>query len=227
MAESIRVLLIDQPLLSRRCLGAYLQRQRGLRVLADTGSGKAGLALARTQRPDVVIVEPAVPEGGRDLIADLTQSNPGGAVVALTDGTGESGVISVAQALQAGARAYIEKACEPGDLARAIHRVAHGEVVVSVKAEAIATEVTAGGLASPPGPSLTSREREVVRLVAAGFTNAEIARTLCITEHTAKGYLAQMLRKLELGNRVQLATFALQQGLGPPAGLGAPAATPG
>ena len=216
MAEPIRVLLIDQPTLSRRCLGMYLQRQRGLRVVAEAGTGPAGLSEARAHLPDVVIVEPGVQDGGRELISDLCDAVPDGAVMALANSGGEAAGTSVGQALQAGARAYLEKDCEPDDLARAVHRVARGELVVSVKAEGMAQDVAPSGVIPPNAPSLTSREREVLPLVAAGCTNAEIARTLCITEHTAKGYLAQLLRKLSLENRVQLATFALQEGLGPP-----------
>lgn len=222
MTESIRLLLIDQPTLARRCLGVYLQRRRGFDVVADAGTGADGLTLTRAHQPDMVIVEPGVQGGGVELVAELCRIIPDGAVVALTDSGGEVGAISVGETLQVGARAYLEKGCEPEDLVRAIHRVAVGKVVVSARADAMAAETTTGAVGTPSAASLTSREREVVRLVSAGMTNAEIARALCITEHTVKGYLAQMLRKLEFDNRVQLATFALQQGLGPKSDTPAP-----
>jgi DNA-binding NarL/FixJ family response regulator len=214
-AESVRVILIDAPTLHRRCLAAFLQRRRGLQVVAQAGTGNDGLALVQSLKPDVVIVEPSVSNGGTELIAQLSQAVNGGVVIALTDSAREAGAISVGEALQAGARGYLDKYCEPEDLIRAIERVRLGEVLVSAKAEAVGHEAPAGGSAGPDGPPLTNREREVVRLVVEGRTNADIARAMCITEHTAKGYLAQILRKLAVDNRVQLATFALQQGLGP------------
>jgi len=162
-----------------------------------------------------VIVEPFVSNGGTELIAQLSQSVPGGVVITLTDSAHEAGAVSVSEALRAGARAYLGKYCEPEELIRAIERVRRGEILVSAKPEAMGHEAPAGRSAGPDTPPLTNRELEVIRLVAEGRTNAAIARAMCITEHTAKGYLAQILRKLALDNRVQLATFALQQGLGP------------
>ena len=214
MTESIRLVLIDQPTLLRRCVVTFLQRRRGLSVVADSGSGARGLALARSHNPDVVVVEPDVPEGGRDLIVELCRTIPNGVVVVLTDSSADVSGTSIGQALQAGARAYLDKGCEPEDLVRAVQRAVAGEIVVAANPRAVAPAVNAAASMSAAAALLTNREREVVQLVAAGFTNAEIARTLSITEHTAKGHLAQILRKLELGNRVQLATFALQQGLG-------------
>jgi two-component system, NarL family, nitrate/nitrite response regulator NarL len=214
MTESIKLVLIDQPTLFRRCVVTYLQRRRGLQVVADSGSGALGVALARSRSPDVVVVEPNVPEGGRELIVELCRAIPNGAVVVLTDSDRDVSGTSLSQALQAGARAYLDKGCEPEDLVRAVQRAAGGEVVVSANPKAVASDLNTPGVLSGTGGALTNRQREVVRLVAGGFTNAEIARTLSITEHTAKGHLAQILRKLALGNRVQLATYALQQGLG-------------
>ena len=214
MTESIRLVLIDQPTLLRRCVVAYLQRRRGLQVVADCGSGALGLALARSNSPDVVVVDPDVPEGGRDLIVELCRAVPKGVVVVLTDSSADVSGTSISQALQAGARAYLDKGCEPEDVVRAVQRAVAGEVVVAANPRSVAADVNAVAPMSATAAVLTNREREVAQLVAGGFTNAEIARTLSITEHTAKGHLAQILRKLDLGNRVQLATFALQQGLG-------------
>jgi two-component system nitrate/nitrite response regulator NarL len=215
--ETVRLVLIDAPTLSRCCLAAYLERRRGLHLVADAGTGEAGLALVQSLKPDVVIVEPSVANGGTELIAQLSQAVPGGLVITLIDRAGLAGAVSVSEALHAGTRAYLEKYCEPEDLIQAIERVRLGEILVSAKPEAAGHEAPAGASARPDGPPLTNREREVVRLVAEGRTNADIARAMCITLHTAKGYLAQILRKLALDNRVQLATFALQQGLGPSA----------
>ncbi len=214
MTDSIRLVLIDQPTLLRRSVVAYLQRRRGLCVVADSGSGALGLGLARSHIPNVVIVEPDVPEGGRDLIVELCRAIPNGVVIVLTDSSASASGTSISEALHAGARAYLDKGCAPEDLVRAVQRAVAGEVLVAANPKAVAPDVNAAASTNAAASLLTNREREVVQLVATGFTNAEVARSLSITEHTAKGHLAQILRKLGLANRVQLATFALQQGLG-------------
>ena len=205
--EPIRVVLVDHPGLSRHGLVALLARRRGLRVVGEADTGMEALALARTVQPDVVIVEPAVPGGGLKLIAELCREVPRCAVLVLTEPTNDD---AVGGALKAGARGYLQKSCEPEDLVRTIERVHLGELVVAAHNAPV---LNGHGRSQGSPDGLTDRELEVIRLVARGRTNPGIAHELGITEHTAKEHLANILDKLGLENRVQIATYAVQRGL--------------
>ena len=207
MREPIRVLLVDHPGLSRHGLVALLTRRRGLRVVGEADTGTAALALARAVQPDVVVVETSVPEGGLKLVTDLSREFPGCATLVLTETSSDP---AVSGALRAGARGYLQKSCEPEDLVHTIERVHLGDLVVAARPSPFHND-HARPQAPPEG--LTDRELEVLRLVARGRTNPSIAQELGITEHTAKEHLANILDKLGLENRVQVATYAVHHGL--------------
>ncbi len=164
--------------------------------------------------PDVVLLDPAVPDGGASFVSDLCAEVPAAAVVVLTTRTREG---SVAHMLRQGVRGYLEKSCDLEAVVHCLERVHAGEIV-------IASSLTEGvpqdfeSFRAGPSSSLTRREQEVLGLVADGLTNGEIARQLCITEHTVKSHLAKILGKLRVDNRVQLATYATEQSIrgGPP-----------
>jgi DNA-binding NarL/FixJ family response regulator len=223
MAHEIRLLLVDTPTLARRCLAALLNRRRGLRVIGEAASGPDALAAAQALAPDMVVVEPAVPNGGAQLVAALCRQVPGRAVLVLAQ-PGDD--VAASRALQAGARGYLIKDCEPDHLVRTIERVNAGELVVAPEAARVMLREFAGEEArgAESGDALTAREREVLGLVAYGRTNPGIAQELSITEHTVKGHVAKILRKLRVDNRVQLAAYATQRRLGESVGL--PGATP-
>ena len=206
-SEPIRVLLVDHPGLSRHGLVALLSRRRGLRVVGEADTGTEALALARALQPDVVTVETSVPGGGLKLVTDLSRALPRCATLVLTEPSSDP---SISGALQAGARGYLQKRCAPEDLVHTIERVHLGELVVA----AYPTPVPNGHARSQASPEgLTDRELEVLRLVARGRTNPSIAQELGITEHTAKEHLANILDKLGLENRVQVAAYAVHHGL--------------
>ena len=214
MPEPTRVLLVDNSALFRRCLADQLNHQPDLQVVGDTATGADAVAQARALQPDVVVLDTAVPEGGLRLVEDLCRETPRCAVLVLALGDEEGGA---GQALRAGARGYLQKDSESsefGDVVRAIKRVQMGELVVAPTAvEAVLRDLRGESAREPGLGGLSPREHEVLRLVAQGRSNAEIARALHITEHTVKGHLAKILRKLALANRVQLATYAMQHGL--------------
>jgi DNA-binding NarL/FixJ family response regulator len=127
--------------------------------------------------------------------------------VVLTEASTDPGV---GGALQAGARGYLQKSCDPEALVRTIERVHLGELVVAAQAAPL---LNGHGRPHARTEALTDRELEVLRLVARGRTNPGIAHELGITEHTAKEHLANILDKLGLENRVQVATYAVHHGL--------------
>lgn len=211
MPEPIGVLLVDGQTLLRRCLVTLLGRRRDFRVVGEAATGDDALAQARVLKPDVVVVDPDVPRGGAELVSELCRELSQCSVVVLTGGGGSG---EASRVLRAGARGYLEKTCQLEDLVRAIQRVRLGELVVAPAAAGAVFHHADGHPGHGAGQErLTGRELEVLRLVAQGRTNPEIARELTITEHTAKGHLAKILAKLKLDNRVQLATYAMRQGL--------------
>jgi two-component system nitrate/nitrite response regulator NarL len=209
----IRVFLVDGPTLNRRCLALALSRKRRLQVVGEAADGSHALAEAPATTPDVIVVDPSVPEGGPTLVADLSQQSPQSAVVVLTQGGDES---AASRALQAGARGYLQRDCEPEALFQAIDRVYHGELVVAPAFAETALTSLGGKPARASGSlDLTGREMEVLHFVALGQTNQEVARELFITEHTVKSHLAKIQGKLGLTNRVQLAAYATERGMRP------------
>lgn len=210
MSSPLRLLLIDTPALHRRCLAAFLSRRRGIRVVGDAASGEGGLGQVQSLRPDVVLVEPEVPDGGSTLVANLHAAAPECALVVLTLGSDES---SVRRTLLAGARAYLRKDCEPQELVRVIERVAAGELVLGRGVSESILLIEDDHPHGSPLEGLSERELEVLRLIAQGLSNPEIASALCITENTVKGHVTRILDKLGLENRVQIATYALSHGL--------------
>jgi two-component system nitrate/nitrite response regulator NarL len=207
LREPIRVLLVDHPGLSRHGLVALLTRRRGIRVVGEADTGVEALALARAVQPDVVIVETSVPGGGLKLVTDLSRELPGCATLVLTETSSDP---AVGGALQAGARGYLQKTCDPEDLVHTIERVHLGELVVAAHAAPV---LNGHGRSQVRSEGLTERELEVLRLVARGRTNPGIAQDLGITEHTAKEHLGNILDKLGLENRVQVAAYAVHHGL--------------
>ncbi|HEY3115691.1 MAG TPA: response regulator transcription factor [Chloroflexota bacterium] len=209
MPDRIRVLLVDSPTLLRKCLATLLGRKRHLEIVGDAGTGPDALAQARALSPDVVLVDPSVPEAGPALVADLCSQTPALAVVILT---AEAKQGTVARLLHHGARGYLEKDCDVEAVAQCIERVYAGEVVIgSPSPEALTQDLAA--FRDADQASLTGREVEVMRLAAVGRTNREIGLQLCITEHTVKSHLARILGKLGLDNRVQLSIYANQKGI--------------
>lgn len=205
-------MLVDASTLLRRSLAALLGRKRRLRIVGEASSGRQALADVAASQPQVIVVDPELPEGGPTLVAELRRGFPACEVIVLSPGADGA---SASRALQAGARGYLQKDCEPEALVDAIYRVHDGELVVSQAVASAVVQDLGGGQARREGStSLTRREIEVLGLVAHGHTNQSIARELVITEHTVKAHMAKILSKLGLENRVQLATYATEHGIG-------------
>jgi two-component system NarL family response regulator len=205
--DPLKVLLVDRPKLFRRCLAACLSRRRRVSVVGEAEDAAAAVDAARQLQPDVVVVDTEIADSGPGLVADLYTAAPRATVVVLTLGSEES----ARQLLLAGARGYLRKDCEPEDVLTTIERVSAGELVLGPGATGLIFAQPADEYArTSPAQGLSAREIEVLALVAAGAPNREIARELYITENTVKGHVRTLLRKLALDNRVQLATYALQ-----------------
>ncbi|MET7424653.1 response regulator transcription factor [Dactylosporangium sp. NPDC005555] len=215
---TVSVLLADDQALVRAGFGSLLRRTRDITVAGEASTGDEAVRQARRLRPDVVLMDIRMP--GLDGIAATGQivADPGLAgtrVVILTTFETDENVFA---ALRAGASGFLTKEVEPDELRRAVRVVAAGEALLS---PSVTARVIGRFAHRPAGPSpttdrlsvLTPRELEVVRLVAAGLSNEEIARELFISPLTAKTHVTRAIAKAGVRDRVQLVILAHACGL--------------
>ncbi len=210
----VRVMVVDDHTLFRRGLIALLSADARLRVVGEAADAAAALARAPALAPDVVLLDNHLPGAtGIDALPGLREAVPGVRVLMLTVSEDER---DLARALAAGAAGYLLKTAEADWLVSAILRVVDGESVVSP--EMTSKLVAALRQASAPAPAapadaLSPREREILRELARGGSNKEIARALDIAETTVKVHVQNVLRKLDLPSRVHAALYAVEHGL--------------
>lgn len=213
-APAIRVLLVEDHELFRQGLDEML-RGEGFAVVGQAGRGDDGVALALRARPDVVVMDlnlPGLPgaEATRRIVAEAPEVR----VLVLTISTGS---VELLDALLAGARGYLVKGAPLAELARGVRAVAAGELLLGrTVADEVLDRVRRGspGGARPPGiGDLSERERDVLRLMAAGRDNTEIAGELQVSLTTVKHHVSNVLEKLGVENRIQAAVAAVRDGL--------------
>jgi len=212
----IRVCLVDDHDLVRAGLKSLLDLAADVEVVAEAADGAAALEAVRASRPDIVLLDVRLPRiDGLGVLRALRREGFGGAVVLLTT-FDEDEVLEAG--LAAGARGYLLKDASFDDLLAALREVAGGGTYV----HAGARERILGGLERLGGPAgkegrtrddLTDREIEVLRFVARGFSNAEIARILDVAEGTVKNHVSSLLSKLGVRDRTRAALAALSRGL--------------
>lgn len=211
---SVRVLVVDDNVLFRDGLVSLLRQVAGIDVVGAAASGEEALRRAPVLRPDVVLMDLAMPslsgvEATRRLLAEM----PAVAVCMLTQSEQESDLFA---AVRAGARGYLVKSVNVEDLSRAIHALAEGGALVSPH---LARDLmTAFQRLAPPAEGvgtekLTAREREILGHVGRGLSNQEIADELVIAENTVKVHLRNILDKLQIHSRAHAAAIAAQAGL--------------
>ena len=213
---SIRVLLADDNALFREGMASLLERCGLVQVLGVAKDGAEAVRKASLLRPDVVLMDLSMPLGGGvEATRRILEERPEQAVCMLTVSEQESDLFA---AIRAGARGYLVKTVALEDLCASL-KVLHdgGSVVTPHLAARLMEEFAKLAQGMREGPSeaekLTSREREVLELVARGASNKEIANQLVIAENTVKVHLRNILDKLHLRNRQQAAAFAVQEGL--------------
>jgi DNA-binding NarL/FixJ family response regulator len=213
---TIRVLLVDDDDLMRAGLTAVLSSDETIDVVGEAPDGRAAVERAIELRPDVVLMDVRMP--GLDGIAatrELLAVSPDVRVVVLTTFEQDDYIFG---ALSAGASGFLLKRTRPEELIAAIHTVAAGDSLLSPSV----TRTVIQRVAGQPAPDataearldeLTARERDVLELIARGFSNGEIAATLVIEESTVKTHVRHILRKLRLRDRVQAVIFGYESGL--------------
>jgi len=222
MTEAVRILVVDDHTLMRRGLTALLSRDATLQVVGDAADAGSAQRRAAELQPDLILLDNHLPGvNGVDAIPALRQAAPAARIVMLTVSEDEA---DLAAALRAGASGYLLKTIEGDALCTAIQRVMRGASVVAEEmtdklvaayrgAAAAPAEATAPPAPASPIEQLSPRERDILRGIARGASNKEIARELGIAETTVKIHVQHVLRKLGLSSRVQAAVLATAQGL--------------
>ncbi|KGD86706.1 XRE family transcriptional regulator [Achromobacter sp. RTa] len=217
----IRILLVDDHTLFRSGVRLLLQRQPDFEVVAEAGDGVEGLKRAKELKPDVVLLDLNLPGlSGLETLQLLTQDLPSCAVIILTVSEEAD---ELGQALRDGARGYLVKNIDAEALTAAIRRAAGGEPVIADSMTAKLVEQFRGqasqsGLAAQAQGAgdrnrLTARERQIVQWLARGASNKVIARELDVSESTVKIHVQNVLKKLNLTSRVQVAVYAVEHGI--------------
>lgn len=210
----IKVLLVDDHKIVRQGVRAYLQTLADIQVIAEADSGSAAITAVEQNQPDVVLMDLEMP-GDMDGIAatrQIRKLRPETQVIVVTSHHQDEYIFP---AVRAGAISYLLKDIEPDELAAAIRKAAQGEAVLDSRVASRIVQELQGLRKDEVNPftELSEREFEVLRLIAAGKSNAEIAETLFIGESTVKTHISNILKKLHLDDRTQAAVYAWQQGI--------------
>jgi len=214
---SVRVLIVDDQALVRSGFRMILEARDDLEVVGEAENGAQALELARVLAPDVVLMDVRMPVlDGVEATRRLLESGSGARVIILTTFDLDEYVF---EALRAGASGFLLKDVQPAQLADAIRVVASGEALLAPSVtrrllDRFAASFDASEIKPPPElDSLTPRELEILRLIAGGLSNAEIAAELVVSETTVKTHVSSVLRKLQLRDRVQAVVLAYEAGL--------------
>jgi DNA-binding NarL/FixJ family response regulator len=203
----IRIVLIDDHKLLRAGLRSRLEKETDVSVVGEADTADMGVVVARRLQPDVILLDLLMPrKGGYDALPELAKVAPEAKVLVVSSQAAPS---SVRQALSAGAAGYLPKRASDGELLTAIRNLARGSGYVDP--DLGAQLVVSNG--APALEPLSDRERDVLHLLALGYTNQEIGKKLFISVRTVDTHRAHIMRKLSLETRAELVLFALANGL--------------
>jgi len=209
--ETIRILLADDHTILRASMRIWLEQECDLRVIAEAGDGREAVRLALETRPDVILLDIGMPLlNGIEAARQILRDHPDAHILMLSVHEQED---QIREALAAGALGYLVKDCDPHELIAALRCVARGEAVLSSPITRLVAEdaLRWGDLPAPAANGLTCREREVLQLIAEGYTNRQIAEILGVSVKTVETHRLNLMRKLDLHDRGELIKYAIQK----------------
>ncbi len=208
-----RVLIVDDHAVLRAGLRALLSDDSGFEIVAEAGDGATALAIAEKERPDLAIVDVSLPDmGGVELTRHIRSALPSTRVLILTVHE-DDGLLR--EALRAGASGYIVKRAASSELLNALRSVTRGEIYVhpAMMRSLVRDAAPQGSVTASSPESLTRRELDVLRRIARGYTNRQIAEELELSVRTIEAHRANLMGKLGLQSRVELVQFATDHDL--------------
>ncbi len=213
--EPIRVLVVDDQELFRRGLTMLLAVEPGLEVVGEAGDGAEGVTLAESAAPDVILLDVRMPKkSGIEACLAIKESVPSAKIIMLTVSDEEADLY---EAVKSGASGYLLKDSSIEEVAQAIRVVADGQSLISpsmaIKLIDEFKQMSRPERETGPALRLTERELDVLRLVAQGHSNKEIASRLFISENTVKNHVRNMLEKLQLHSRMEAVMYAVRENL--------------
>ena len=219
--EPIRVLVVDDHALFRRGLEMVLAQEEDIRVVGEAGDGAEAVALTQQLTPDIVLMDIRMPQrgaisGGIEACTAIKDVAPTAKIIMLTISDEEADLY---EAIKAGASGYLLKEISIDEVATAIRAVAGGQSLISPSMASkllseFATMIKKGEERHQvPAPRLTERELEVLKLVARGLNNRDIAKQLFISENTVKNHVRNILEKLQLHSRMEAVVYAVREKL--------------
>ena len=205
--EPTRIVLVDDHAVVRAGLRMLLDADDRFEVVGEAGTGRDGLELVEVRRPHVVVLDLGLPDvDGLELVGDMQKKGRGTRVLVLSM---QDDPARVEQCFAAGADGYLVKDVAEGELVAALDQLMHGERYLYPPLGAAMVKAAT----APPSDPLTDREREIVRLLALGHTNAEIAGKVHLSVRTVETHRAHAMAKLRLSSRAELVRWALDHGL--------------
>jgi len=210
--EPISILIVDDHTIVRQGLITMFTIQPDFHVVGEADNGERAVSMAAELVPDVVLMDLVMPGiNGVEAIREVKQVSPRSQVIVLTSYHEDEFIFP---ALRAGANSYVLKDIEPNQLVETVKRAAQGESIMhpQVAARVVQEIRVTNPTSSNPFSELSERELEVLRYIANGLTNAEIAEQLFISEKTVKGHVSNILSKLHMLDRTKAAVFAWKQG---------------
>lgn len=212
MTSPITVLIVDDHAIVRKGLRALLATERDIQVVGEAADGEEAESQARTLSPDVILMDLVMPKlDGIEATRRIAARQPRVRILVLTSFAADDKVFP---AIKAGALGYLLKDSSPEELVKSIHQVYRGEPSLEPAiARKMLSELSHPAKAPLTAEHLTERESDVLRLVAQGKNNKEIAEQLTITEMTVRTHVSNILGKLHLASRTQAALYALREGI--------------
>jgi NarL family two-component system response regulator LiaR len=212
MAEDIRILIVDDHAIVREGQRALIDTEPGMQILGEAKNGIEAVEMAHALQPDVILMDLLMPgKDGIEAIKEIKADNPEAHILVLTSFSEDEKVYT---AIKAGAIGYLMKDSLPEEILTAIREVHRCEMSMkSSIADKLMRELQHPSELPPTEEPLTEREGEVLKLVAQGLPNGEIAEKLVVSERTVRTHVSNILGKLHLANRTQAALYALREGL--------------